>query len=143
MPNVSDYIGQSYQRYSTGVRFTVSENAKPPYDPGLVESDQGVVFYLASDGELTDVAGSVQGEGATRGGLTTVRTDANGQATVVFPEPFPKPPASIVTTARNNLIVTGVLELTEQHVTVWVWDFFSNRWWTNSDVDLYWLGIFG
>lgn len=138
MPNVSDYIGQSYQRYSVGARFTVPENPKPPYDPGLVESDQGVVFHLSADGELTNVAG----KGSVRGGLATVRTDQNGQATLTFPTPFPNAPSSILATPRNNLVSVGTLVLTESYVTVWVWDLSSGGWWTNQDTDFYWLGLF-
>jgi hypothetical protein len=138
MANVSDYIGQSYQRYSLGARFTVPPDAKPPYDPGLVESDQGVVFYLHPDGELVDVAGS----GSVRGGLASLRTDGNGQATVVFPEPFAAVPSAILTTPKNNLVAVGTLVLTESQVTVWVWDLPSGAWFANANVDLYWLGLF-
>lgn len=138
MPNVFDYIGQSYQRYSVGARFTVPENPQPPYDPGLVESDQGAVFYLRSDGELVDVAGA----GSVRGGLATVHTDQNGQATVTFPKPFPRSPAAILTTPKNNLIGTGTLVLTESYVTVWVWDLLGGNWYADQDIELYWLGLF-
>lgn len=138
MSNVSDYIGQSYQRYSVGARFTVGPNPRPPYDPGLVESDRGEVFYLSSDGELTNVAA----EGGVRGGLETVHTDANGQATVQFHKAFPERPDSIITTPRDNLVATGTLELTRNHVIVWVWDLVVGDWYADKDVELYWMGLF-
>jgi hypothetical protein len=80
--------------------------------------------------------------GSLRGGLATVHTDQNGQATVTFPEPFPVVPAAILTTPRNNLVATGTLVLTASEVTIWVWDLPANGWFTDRDVDLYWLGLF-
>lgn len=140
MANVSDYIGQSYQRYSTGARFRVPEDAEPPYDPGLVESNAGEVFYLRSDGELIDVTKGSTTE-AARGGLATVRTDANGQATVTFPESFEAVPGSVVLTPVNVIVVTGVLVLTDSEVTIFVWDVVLAAWYANRDIELRWVAV--
>lgn len=79
---------------------------------------------------------------SVRGGLITVNTDSNGQATVTFPEPFPSTPAAILLTPKDQLVSLGTLVLTASYVTIWAWDIPVGGWATNRPVNLYWMGLF-
>lgn len=79
---------------------------------------------------------------SVRGGLVTVQTDQNGQATVTFPTPFEVAPSSIVLTPKDQLVSVGTLVLTESYVTIWAWDIPVGGWATNREINLYWLGLF-
>jgi hypothetical protein len=78
---------------------------------------------------------------APGGGRVTVRTDANGQATIVFPEPFPQAPRSIVVTVVNQILVVGVLVLTAASVTIYAYDVVGAKLAANLDVTVYWVGV--